>query len=148
MGRDLEIGDGAADGESGRLPVVNSQPLVMLVVLDPLFTEPKGADSKLRVEPSVTGPSEVSNDVLTPGFHRWMSPKSCSTCQTFSTGALIWRVMVKPEDSRGYSGVTYAAVRPPSTRKSLPVTYDDSSEARKSAACAISAASPKRPIGR
>ena len=48
---------------------------------------------------------------------------------------------------RNYSGVTYAAVMPPSTRKVLPVTKEDSSDARKRTASAISRASPKRPIG-
>ena len=36
---------------------------------------------------------------------------------------------------------------PPSTTNSVPVVKEDSSEARKSAASAISSASPKRPIG-
>src|SRR5689334_14727228 len=46
-----------------------------------------------------------------------------------------------------HSGVTYAAVIPPSTVKVAPVVNDDSSEARNSADRAISTASPKRPIG-
>src|SRR5207249_9439118 len=47
-----------------------------------------------------------------------------------------------------YSGVTYAAVRPPSTRNVAPFTYDDSSLARKSAAFTISRGFASRPIGR
>ena len=47
-----------------------------------------------------------------------------------------------------YSGVTYAAVRPPSTRNVAPFTYDDSSLARKSAALTISRGFASRPIGR
>ena len=38
------------------------------------------------------------------------------------------------EDPPRHSGVTYAAVSPPSTRNSVPVTYDDSSDASHSAA--------------
>ena len=48
----------------------------------------------------------------------------------------------------GYSGVTYAAVRPPSTRNVAAFTYDDSSLARKSAALTISRGFASRPIGR
>src|ERR1700681_433271 len=51
-------------------------------------------------------------------------------------------------DAACYSGVTYAAVRPPSTRNVEPFTYDDSSLARKSAALAISRGVARRPIGR
>src|SRR5579863_9647982 len=47
-----------------------------------------------------------------------------------------------------YSGVTYAAVSPPSTRNVAPLTYDDSLLARKSAALAISRAVASRPMGR
>ena len=39
-------------------------------------------------------------------------------------------------------GVTYAAVIPPSTLNSVPVTYEDSSEAKNNAALACSIASP------
>src|SRR6185437_4769026 len=46
-----------------------------------------------------------------------------------------------------HSGVTYAAAMPPSTRNSVPVTKEDSSDARNNAARAISTASPKRPMG-
>src|SRR5438046_5385531 len=46
-----------------------------------------------------------------------------------------------------YSGVTYAAVRPPSTRKVAAFTYEDSSLARKSAAFTISRGFAIRPIG-
>ena len=52
----------------------------------------------------------------------------------------------RPEPS--YSGVTYAAVRPPSTRNVAAFTYDDSSLARKSAALTISRGFASRPIGR
>src|SRR5262249_48234672 len=45
------------------------------------------------------------------------------------------------------SGVTYAAVRPPSTRKVEPVTYDDSSEARKSAPFTTWRGMARRPVG-
>ena len=48
----------------------------------------------------------------------------------------------------GYSGVTYAAVSPPSTRNVAPFTYDDSSLARKRAALTISRGFASRPIGR
>ena len=41
----------------------------------------------------------------------------------------------------------YFAVIPPSATSTLPVTNDDSSEARKSATLAISRGSPGRPIG-
>ena len=47
-----------------------------------------------------------------------------------------------------YSGVTYAAVSPPSTRNVAPFTYDDSSLARKRAALTISRGFASRPIGR
>src|SRR5665213_1094261 len=46
-----------------------------------------------------------------------------------------------------YSGVTYAAVRPPSTRNVDAFTYDDSSLARKSAAFTISRGFAILPIG-
>jgi hypothetical protein len=46
-----------------------------------------------------------------------------------------------------YSGVMYAAVIPPSTRKVDPFTNEDSSLARNSAAFAISSARAKRPGG-
>src|SRR6476619_4505273 len=46
-----------------------------------------------------------------------------------------------------YSGVTYAAVSPPSTRNVDAFTYDDSSLARKSAAFTISRGFAIRPIG-
>jgi len=45
------------------------------------------------------------------------------------------------------SGVTYAALMPPSTRKVLAVMKEASSDARKQAAAAISSGSAKRPIG-
>src|SRR5439155_21456244 len=48
---------------------------------------------------------------------------------------------------RDYSGVTYAPLRPPSTRNVEAVTYEDSSAARKRAAFASSEGSAKRPIG-
>src|SRR5262245_31351619 len=41
----------------------------------------------------------------------------------------------------------YCAVHPPSTNNALPVTYAEASEARKTAAPAISCKSPQRPIG-
>ena len=47
-----------------------------------------------------------------------------------------------------HSGVTYAAVIPPSTTNVAPFTYDDSSLARKSAAFTISLGLARRPIGR
>ena len=46
-----------------------------------------------------------------------------------------------------YSGVTYAAVTPPSTTNVAPLTYDDSSLARKSAAFTISRGCARRPTG-
>src|SRR5581483_8269160 len=46
-----------------------------------------------------------------------------------------------------HSGVTYAAVNPPSTRNVEPVTYDDSSEARNSAPLTTSRAFARRPVG-
>lgn len=46
-----------------------------------------------------------------------------------------------------YSGVTYAAVMPPSTRNVEPLTNDDSSLVRNDAAFAISSALAKRPGG-
>src|ERR1022692_3670039 len=52
------------------------------------------------------------------------------------------------ERASAYSGVTYAAVSPPSTRNVAPFTYEDSSLARNSAALAISRAVARRPIGR
>src|SRR5262249_60400500 len=47
----------------------------------------------------------------------------------------------------GSSGVTYAAVMPPSTTSDAPVMNDESSDARNSAALASSSACPSRPIG-
>src|SRR5262249_36528963 len=49
--------------------------------------------------------------------------------------------------ARPHSGVTYAAVRPPSTRNVEPVTYDDSSLARKSAPFTSSRGLARRPVG-
>ena len=46
-----------------------------------------------------------------------------------------------------YSGVTYAAVNPPSTRNDVPFTYDDSSLARNSAPLTTSRGFASRPIG-
>ncbi len=46
-----------------------------------------------------------------------------------------------------YSGVTYAAVIPPSTTSADPVMNEDSSEARNRAARAISSGRPNRPMG-
>jgi hypothetical protein len=46
-----------------------------------------------------------------------------------------------------YSGVTYAPVIPPSTRKFDAVINEESSLAKNATAAAISEASPKRPIG-
>src|SRR5262249_26204129 len=46
-----------------------------------------------------------------------------------------------------HSGVTYPAVKPPSTRNVAPFTYDDSSLARKSAAFTISRGLASRPVG-
>src|SRR5207237_307094 len=51
-------------------------------------------------------------------------------------------------EGQHHSGVTYAAVRAPSTRNVAPETYDDSSEARKRAALTISRGFARRPIGR
>ena len=53
-----------------------------------------------------------------------------------------------PPAASCFSGVTYAAVRPPSTRNVAAFTYDDSSLARKSAALTISRGFASRPIGR
>jgi hypothetical protein len=46
-----------------------------------------------------------------------------------------------------YSGVTYAAVMPPSTISDAPVMKEESSEARNSAAFASSSARPSLPMG-
>src|SRR5581483_11452897 len=46
-----------------------------------------------------------------------------------------------------HSGVTYAAVNPPSTRNVAPVTYEDSSEARNSAPLTTSRGFARRPVG-
>ena len=63
-----------------------------------------------------------------------------------------WNLMVSFQSDpvslhRFYWGVTYAEVIPPSTSKLAPVIYELSGDARKSAAFAISSASPKRPMG-
>src|SRR5712692_1087589 len=47
-----------------------------------------------------------------------------------------------------YSGVTYAALSPPSTRNVAPLTKRESSPARNSEELAISRAFARRPIGR
>ena len=34
------------------------------------LTPPSGAKSQCRVDPSLTGPSDVSSELVTPGLHR------------------------------------------------------------------------------
>src|SRR5436190_1993408 len=80
----------------------------------------------------------------------WRSGKATSTVST-SPALMCSRSSSSPSrlliSLPAYSGVTYAAVMPPSTTSVAPVMNEESSQARKRAARAISCACPGRPIG-
>ena len=101
---------------------------------------------------SVTEPaSAASSDGLSPITPTGEWVRCCLIHVDRTVGEIpdIAVVAVQQLDGvrRAHSGVTYAAVMPPSMINDWPVIQLDSLDARNSAPLAISVGSPKRPIG-
>ena len=96
----------------------------------------------LRQMVSVTGAVPLAVSSAVPQIRRWY----CGQCRG--------QPGIRPDlrgrhsaERRPHVFCAYCAVIAPSATSTVPVTNDDSSEARKSAQCAISRGSPGRPIG-